>query len=227
MHIHILRTVFVSRSVLSRRGWFPAMSRTVPCTVSFHNFKSQNFKLSVSNPKSKYVAYLSVLSLISNCQGLGRKNKHEIVKTDRTVHCTQTRFGGSDDQVCVCVCVCVRMRVYIYIYIYTYIYIYIHIYIYIYICIHTYIIMIIMMIIIVQMIYSTRSSGKSAYQGKPHILAPVRFRMQAAGLQCLEPRLRLPFPTRKPAQFPKRRFPGKSGHPTFGSRQCIVLCPVL
>ena len=25
-------------------------------TVSFHNFKSQNFKLSVSNPKSKYVA---------------------------------------------------------------------------------------------------------------------------------------------------------------------------
>ena len=27
------------------------------CTASFHNFKSQNFKLSVSNPKSKYVAY--------------------------------------------------------------------------------------------------------------------------------------------------------------------------
>ena len=45
-------------------------------TVSFHNFKSQNFKLSVSNPKSKYVAYLSVLSQISNCQSLGRKNKH-------------------------------------------------------------------------------------------------------------------------------------------------------
>ena len=40
------------------------------------------FKLSVSNPKSKYVAYLSVLSQISNCQGLGRKNKHEILKTD-------------------------------------------------------------------------------------------------------------------------------------------------
>ena len=52
-------------------------------TVSFHNFKSQDFKLSVSNPKSKYVAYLSVLSQISNCQGLGRKNKHEIMKTDR------------------------------------------------------------------------------------------------------------------------------------------------
>ena len=53
-------------------------------TVSFHNFKSLNFKLSVSNPKSKYVACLSVLSRISNCQGLGRKNKHEILKTDRT-----------------------------------------------------------------------------------------------------------------------------------------------
>ena len=52
-------------------------------TVSFHNFKSQNFKSSVSNPKSKYVAYLSVLSQISKSQGLGRKNKFEILKTDR------------------------------------------------------------------------------------------------------------------------------------------------
>ena len=51
-------------------------------TVSFHNFKSQNFKLSVSNPKNKYVAYVSVLSQISNCQGLGRKDKFEILKTD-------------------------------------------------------------------------------------------------------------------------------------------------
>ena len=56
-------------------------------TVSFHNFKSQNFKLSVSNPKSKYVAYLSVLSQISNCQSLGRKNKHEHFKTDRRFGC--------------------------------------------------------------------------------------------------------------------------------------------
>ena len=55
----------------------------VHVTVSFHNFKSQNLKLSVSNPKSKYVAHLSALSQISNCQGLGRKNKHEILKTDR------------------------------------------------------------------------------------------------------------------------------------------------
>ena len=54
-------------------------------TVSFHNFKSQKFKLSVSNPKSKYVAYLSVLSQISNCQSLGRKNKFDILKTDRTM----------------------------------------------------------------------------------------------------------------------------------------------
>ena len=52
-------------------------------TVSFHKFKSQNFKLSVSNPKSKYAAYVSVLSQISNRQSLGRKNKHEILKTDR------------------------------------------------------------------------------------------------------------------------------------------------
>ena len=54
-------------------------------TVSFHDFKSQKFKLSVSNPKNKYVAYVSVLSQISNCQGLGRKNKHEILTTDRMV----------------------------------------------------------------------------------------------------------------------------------------------
>ena len=52
-------------------------------TVSFHNFKSQNFKLCVSNPKSKYVAFVSVQSQISNCQGLGRKNKRDILKTDR------------------------------------------------------------------------------------------------------------------------------------------------
>ena len=53
------------------------------CTVSFHNFKSQNFKLSVSNPKNKHVAYLSVLSQISNCQGLGRKKELEMLKTYR------------------------------------------------------------------------------------------------------------------------------------------------
>ena len=41
------------------------------------------FKLSVSNPKIKYVAYLSVLSQLSNSQGLGRKNNFEVLKTDR------------------------------------------------------------------------------------------------------------------------------------------------
>ena len=51
--------------------------------VSSHNCKSQKVKLSVSNPKSNYVACLPVLSQISNCQSLGRKNKHEILKTDR------------------------------------------------------------------------------------------------------------------------------------------------
>ena len=51
---------------------------TSTTTVSFHNFESRNFKLSLSNPKSKYVAYLSVLSQISNCQSLGRQNKHDI-----------------------------------------------------------------------------------------------------------------------------------------------------
>ena len=69
------------------RGQFSKALSTSCCficsTVSFHNFKSQNVNLSVSNPKSKYVVYLSVLSRISNCQGLGRKNKHEILKTHR------------------------------------------------------------------------------------------------------------------------------------------------
>ena len=69
-----------SGSILSRPEPPPGVTpnlptNIIPTTVSFHNFKSQNFKLSVSNPKSKYVAYSSVLSRISNCQGLGRKNK--------------------------------------------------------------------------------------------------------------------------------------------------------
>ena len=70
--------------------------RTAPSgssTVRFHNFKSQNFKLSVSNPTNQYVAYLSVLSQISNCQGLGRKNTFEILKTYRTQQ--QAHFTSS------------------------------------------------------------------------------------------------------------------------------------
>ena len=61
----------------------PGLLEASRSTVSFHNFKSQNLKLSVSNPKNKYVAYVSVLSQMPNCQGLGRKNKHEVLKTDR------------------------------------------------------------------------------------------------------------------------------------------------
>ena len=87
-------------------------------TVTFHNFKSQNFKLSVSNPKSKHVAYVSVLFQISNRQGLGRKNKHEILKTDR-------------------ICIYIYIYMYTSTYIYIYIYIHTHVYIYIYIYIYT------------------------------------------------------------------------------------------
>ena len=88
-------------------------------TASFHNFKSQNLKLSVSNPEKKYVACVSVLSRISNSQGLGRKSKVDILRTDRSSSCMY-----------------VCMYVYIYIYIYIYLFIYLHIciiYIYIYI----------------------------------------------------------------------------------------------
>ena len=70
-----------------------------PATVSFHNFKSQNFKLSVSNPESKYVAYVSVLSQISSCQGLGRKNKFEVLKTDRKDLSTFRKGGCSGNRV--------------------------------------------------------------------------------------------------------------------------------
>ena len=72
--------------------YFNIISYNILYTVSFHNFKSQNFKLNVSNPKSKYVAYLSVLSQISNCQSLGRKNKHEILKTDRKAYLSDPKY---------------------------------------------------------------------------------------------------------------------------------------
>ena len=50
-------------SILSIDSMLELLS-TLRYTVSFHNFKSQTFKLSVSNPKSKYVAYVSILSQI-------------------------------------------------------------------------------------------------------------------------------------------------------------------
>ena len=80
---HVVWAVLPLRWIIQCRSkwrWEDAMCGT----VSFHNFKSRNFKLSVSNPKSKYVALLSVLSQISNCQSLGPKNKHNILKTDHT-----------------------------------------------------------------------------------------------------------------------------------------------
>ena len=120
-------------------------------TVSFHNFKSQNFKLSVSNPKSKYVAYLSVLSQISNGQSLGRKNKHEILKTDRSDSSSLSRRIASHRTLSCKASLFVRspavdVYVCIYIYIYTHIYIYIcicsislslSIYIYMYTCVYS------------------------------------------------------------------------------------------
>ena len=74
--IDFARTIFTPTMCSRRRHSHPKHTNT-------HNFKSQIFKLRVSNPKNKYVACLSVLSRISNCQGLGRKSKHEILKTDR------------------------------------------------------------------------------------------------------------------------------------------------
>ena len=144
------------------------MTRSPSGTVSFHNFKSQNVKLSISNPRSKYAVYLSALSHISNCQGLGCKNKHEILKTDRTANlptktipfrcssCTIGTLGVPSPplaqgdiyiyiyiymHICmyVCIiCICVYMCVCIYIYIYIYLYVCICVYIYIYIYTHVY-----------------------------------------------------------------------------------------
>ena len=96
--------------------------------VSFHNFKSQNFKLSVSNPKSRYVAYVSVLSQISNCQGLGRKNKHDNLKTDRTeAGCPRRGCGGigagSGEYIILCSIVEYNISYHTIIYIYIYIYV--------------------------------------------------------------------------------------------------------
>ena len=133
-------------------------------TVSFHNFK-----LRVSNPKSKCVAYSSVLYRISNCQGLGRKNKHDILKTDRSS--LQNKHRSSDrsslvvledfrtdrSYLVVTYLVTEYFRtdrsslqnkhrrsaaspgIYIYIYIYVCVHIYIYIHIHTYICIYIYI----------------------------------------------------------------------------------------
>ena len=85
MYIH----VYISCIILTPPG--ATQLDPTRSTVSFHNFKSQKFKLSVSNPKSKYVAHVSVLSRISNCQSLGRKNLFEILKTYRTLNLSTTK----------------------------------------------------------------------------------------------------------------------------------------
>ena len=125
--------------------------------VSFHNFKSQNFKLSVSNPEGKYVAYVSVLYQISNCQGLGRKNKHELLKTDRTLFgaseitrdplrggqqgpLLQRALGPIQRTLRARICICIYIYIYVmYMYIYMYICICIYVYIYIYMYVSIYI----------------------------------------------------------------------------------------
>ena len=61
MYIYIYIHAYVSVAAVSRSTGIPrADTRSV-----FYNSKSQNIKLSVSNPKNKYVAYVSVLSQIS------------------------------------------------------------------------------------------------------------------------------------------------------------------
>ena len=127
---------FLSSEILKRRLLKSLLDRPVKThAVSFHNFKPQNFKLSVSNPKNKYVADVSVLSKSSKSQGLGRKNKFETLKTDRRPYARRVPD---------------LPYVYIYIYIHTYAslslslyihvsYIYIYLFSYIYIYIYTYV----------------------------------------------------------------------------------------
>ena len=47
-----------------------------------NNDNNTTGKIERLKSKNKYVAYVSVLSQILNCQGLGRKNKHEILRSD-------------------------------------------------------------------------------------------------------------------------------------------------
>ena len=59
--------------------------------------------------------------------------------------------------------------------------------------------------------------------GDPHIresriLAPVRPRMQAAGLQCLMLQIAVAFPNPQTRTFPGTEFSQKSGHPMIGTK---------
>ena len=83
---------------------------------------------------------------ISNCQGLGRKNKHEISKTDRTLsdlghaaeHGAEAVAGQVPEAyihmyiyiyIYMCICIYIYLCTYILIYLYTYIHISTYIYI--------------------------------------------------------------------------------------------------
>ena len=74
-----------------------------------------------------------------------------------------------------------------------------------------------------------QSSDDQIIREKPHtrerrISAPVGPGMQAAGLRCP---LRLPPPTRKPARFPVRGFPGRSGRPNTEVYSAILVIVVI
>ena len=56
----------------------------------------------------------------------------------------------------------------------------------------------------------TRSAGKSAYQGKPHISAPVRPRMQVAGLQCIKLQTAVASPDPQTRAFPGMQISWKT-----------------
>ena len=105
---------------------FPFTPVDLPCdALSRNRWRKKKFQLSVSNPKSKYVAYLSVLSQFSNCQGLGRKNKLETLKTDRILYHTSNYKHNQHIYIYICIerersiDRCIHIYVYIYIYMYT------------------------------------------------------------------------------------------------------------
>ena len=53
-------------------------------TPGFHNFNLRIFNLRVSNPHKLMVDVFLTRCRISMCQGLGRKNKRGILKTDHS-----------------------------------------------------------------------------------------------------------------------------------------------
>ena len=59
--------------------------------VGFHNLNLRIFHLRVSNPNKLIVDVVLTRCRISMCQGLGRKNKHEHLKTDRTAIVTESK----------------------------------------------------------------------------------------------------------------------------------------